>query len=233
LSREAGIPLVIHVSETQAEVDTIRERYRHTPVAHLAKIGVLGPNVVACHCVALTEEDIRLLAGQDAKVAHNPESNMKLASGIAPIPELLSAGVCVGLGTDGSASNNNLDLFGEMNTAAKIHKARCLDPTVMNADSVLAMATIQAARALGLHELTGSLEVGKRADVIIIDTGKPHLTPLYEPVSHLVYAAGGGDVATTIINGRVVMEDRRLLSLNLEEVMDSVERIAAEIRNAK
>jgi 5-methylthioadenosine/S-adenosylhomocysteine deaminase len=232
LSRNAGILFVIHLSETKSEVETIQERYRKTPTAHLADIGVLGPNVLACHCVALTENDIALLAANDVKVAHNPESNMKLASGIAPIPELIEAGICVGLGTDGCASNNNLDLFSEMDTAAKLHKASHLDPTVVDAHTVLSMATIQGARALGIDDITGSLTVGKRADVIVVDTRKPHLTPLYQPDSHLVYAAGGADVDTTIINGRVVMENRRLLSLDVEEVMDAVNRIAVEIGGA-
>jgi 5-methylthioadenosine/S-adenosylhomocysteine deaminase len=232
LSRNTGILFVIHLSETKSEVETIRERYRKTPVAHLADLGVLGPSVLACHCVELAENDIALLAANGVKVAHNPESNMKLASGIAPIPELIEAGVCVGLGTDGCASNNNLDLFSEMDTAAKLHKASHLDPTVMDARTVLSMATIWSARALGIDDITGSLSVGKRADVIVVDTRRPHLTPLYRPASHLVYAAGGADVDTTIINGRVVMENRQLLSLDVDEVMDAVNRIAVEIGGA-
>jgi 5-methylthioadenosine/S-adenosylhomocysteine deaminase len=155
---------------------------------------------------------------------------MKLASGVAPIPEMLNAGICVGLGTDGCASNNDLDLFLEMDTVAKLHKAKTLDPTAMDARTVLKMATIQSARALGLDRVTGSLEVGKKADLIVIDTNKPHLTPIYNPVSHLVYAALGSDVTTSIINGRVVMEDRELKSLDLKKVMADVNEIAAEIR---
>jgi 5-methylthioadenosine/S-adenosylhomocysteine deaminase len=155
---------------------------------------------------------------------------MKLASGIAPISELLSAGVCVGLGTDGCASNNNLDLFLEMDTAAKLHKVKQLDPTVLDAHTVLKMATIQGAKALGLGEITGSLEAGKKADVIVIDTHKPHLTPMYNPTSHLVYAARGSDVITSIINGRIVMENGNLLSLDPAKTMDDVKRIAEEIR---
>jgi len=232
LSRSARIPLVIHLSETKNEVRQIQQRYRRTPVAHLAHIGVLGPQVLACHCVELTDEDIALLADFDVKVAHNPESNMKLASGIAPVPELLDAGICVGLGTDGCASNNNLDQFSEMGTAAKLHKVGKLDPTVMDAQTVLSMATIGGARALGLEKITGSLAVGKRADVIIIDTAKPHLTPLYRPSSHLVYAACGNDVDTTIINGRIVMENRRLPDLDVEAVMAAVNEIALKIRKA-
>jgi len=230
IAGEHGAPLVIHLSETQAEVDTIRERYGSTPVQHLANLGVLGPNLVACHCVVLEESDISLLKEHDVKVAHNPESNMKLASGIAPVAELIGRGVCVGLGTDGCSSNNNLDLFAEMDMAAKLHKASSLDPTVMDAATVLRMATIDGARVLGLDDRIGSLEKGKQADLIVIDTRKPHLTPIYHPASHLVYAVGGSDVCATIVGGRVLMKDRRLLHLDLEKIMADARQIAGEIR---
>ena len=231
LTQSLRLPLVIHLAESKSEVDQIKKRYGRTPVEHLAELGILAPNVLACHCVELTENDIHLLQRFDVKVAHNAESNMKLASGVAPIPELLDKGICVGLGTDGCASNNNLDLFLEMDTVAKLHKARTLDPTTMDALSVLKMATIQAARALGLDHLIGSLETGKKADLIIIDTNKPHLTPMYSPVSHLVYAAMGSDVATTIINGRVVMENGSLNTMDLRKVMDDVNQIAKELKS--
>jgi 5-methylthioadenosine/S-adenosylhomocysteine deaminase len=230
ITQTHGLPLVIHVSETQREVDDIKKKYGKTPVGFLADHGILAPNLVACHCVALTQDDIALMKHFDVKVAHLPESNMKLASGIAPIPDLLKAGICVGLGTDGCASNNNLDLFSEMDTAAKLHKVNTFDPTVLDALTVLRMGTIEAARALGLSESTGSLEPGKLADIIVIDTKKPHLTPMYNPISHLVYAARGGDVTTSIINGTPVMEDSRLLSLDLAKVMGDVKKIAQEIR---
>jgi len=158
---------------------------------------------------------------------------MKLASGIAPIPELLKAGVCVGLGTDGCASNNDLDIFLEMDTAAKLHKVNTFDPTVMDAYTVLKMCTIDGARSLGLDDITGSLEPGKRADIIIIDTHKPHLTPMYNPISHLVYAVKGSDVTTSIINGKIVMEDGRLLTLKLEDIIEEIKIIADEIRGPK
>jgi len=224
------IPMVIHLSETESEVAQMKSKSGLTPVGFLAEQGVLSPNLLACHCVVLTDEDISLLRRFDVKVSHNPESNMKLASGIAPVPELVEQGICVGLGTDGCASNNNLDLFLEMGTAARLHKVSTLDPTVMDAAGVLRMATIDAARALGIDHLTGSLEPGKAADIIIIDTAKPHLTPMYHPDSHLVYAARGSDVATTIINGRIVMEDGKFLSLDIGKVMEDINVIAEEIR---
>jgi 5-methylthioadenosine/S-adenosylhomocysteine deaminase len=146
------------------------------------------------------------------------------------VPELLRAGVCVAIGTDGCASNNNLDLFLEMDTAAKLHKVSTLDPTVLDAATVLRMGTIAGARALGLEQVTGSLEAGKAADLIVVDTARPHLTPMYNPVSHLVYAVRGSDVGTVVINGRVVMENGRLLSLDERQVMADVNRIAARIR---
>jgi 5-methylthioadenosine/S-adenosylhomocysteine deaminase len=231
IARNHRVPLVIHLSETESEVATIRERYGATPVRHLANLGVLDANLLACHCVVLSERDMDLLQQHDVKIAHNPESNMKLASGISPVPDLIKRGVCTGLGTDGCSSNNNLDLFSEMDTAAKLHKASRLDPTVMDAATVLRMATIDGARALGLDTLTGSLETGKRADIIVIDTRKPHLTPMYHPISHLVYAVGGSDVATTVVNGRVLMKDRRLLHLDLEKIMADARQIAAAIRS--
>ncbi len=223
----SGCLLVTHLSETESEVSRIMETYGRTPVAHLDDIGLLGPRLLACHCVVLTAADIALLADRGVKVAHNPESNMKLASGIAPIPRLLAAGVCVGLGTDGCSSNNDLDMFLEMDTAAKLHKAAACDPTVMDARTVLRMSTIEGARALGLDGVTGSLMAGKQADIIVIDTQKPHLQPLYRPESHLVYAAQGSDTTFVMIGGRVVMEDGALLTIDVEKAIRDVNRIAA------
>jgi 5-methylthioadenosine/S-adenosylhomocysteine deaminase len=231
LAQRHGVPMVIHLSETAAEVATLRQRYGLTPVEHLEALGILAPNVLACHCVALTAEDIQRLKHYDVKVSHNPESNMKLASGVAPVPQLLAAGVCVGLGTDGAASNNNLDLFLEMDTAAKLHKVQRLDPTVLDADTVLRMATMDGARALGLSDRIGSIEPGKKADLIVIDTRQPHLVPMYHPVSHLVYAVKGSDVTTVIINGRVVMEGGRILTFAVEQDMADVNRIAWQIES--
>ncbi len=230
ISKTHDIPLVIHVSETEGEVAQMQERYGKTPVGHLADLGLLSPRLLACHCVALTTDDIALLRDHGVTVAHNPESNMKLASGVAPIPRLLEAGVPVALGTDGCSSNNNLDMFGEMDTAAKLHKVHTLDPTALPADTVLRMATIDGARALGLGDITGSLEPGKRADIIVIDTDKPHLTPMYHPESHLVYAVRGSDVAHTVIDGQVVMADRRLTTIDRDALWSRIAEIGREIR---
>ena len=229
LAQEFALPLVIHLAESKSEVAQVEEKYGRTPVEHMAELGLLAPNVVACHCVELTENDIALLKRFDVKVAHNAESNMKLASGVAPIPSLIDEGICVGLGTDGCASNNDLDLFLEMDTVAKLHKAKTLDPTVMDAQTVLKMATQKSAEVLGLDSAIGSLEAGKKADLIIIDTNKPHLTPMYSPVSHLVYSVMGSDVRVSIINGKIVMNDGQLKTMNLGGVIDDVNRIAREI----
>jgi len=155
---------------------------------------------------------------------------MKLAAGIAPAPQMLEKGITVGLGTDGAASNNDLDMFREMDAAAKIHKVSALNPTVMSAETVIKIATFGGARLLGLDHLIGSIETGKLADIIVLDMNQPHLTPLYNPYSQLVYAARGSDVITSIINGKIVMENRRLLTINLRQVMDEVCRIAERIR---
>ena len=230
VARRHRLPLVIHLSETQHEVDEIRAKYGKTPVQHLAALDILGDNLLACHCVVLDETDMDLLQQRGVNVSHNPESNMKLAAGVSPVADLVRRGICTGLGTDGCSSNNNLDLFAEMDMAAKLHKASRLDPTVMDAASVLRMATIDGARALGLDGVTGSIEVGKQADIIVVDTRKPHLTPMYHPASHLVYAVGGSDVAATVVAGRVLMKDRRLRHLDSEKIMADARQIADGIR---
>jgi len=231
LALKYKVPVIIHVAETLTEVSKIKEKYGKTPVKYLDSLGLLGPHLIADHCVHIEDADIKTLAVHRVKVVHNPESNMKLASGIAPIPQMLSQGVTVGLGTDGCASNNNLDLLSEMDTAAKLHKVKTLDPTVMDALSVLKMATIHGARVLGLEDVTGSLEVGKKADVIVIDTHKPHLTPMYNAVSHLVYAARGNDVIHSIINGQPVMEDRKLLTLDIAEIITQAKETSIRVRS--
>ena len=220
LALKKGVPLILHLAETKEEVNEIEKRFRKRPVQHLKDLGLLGSHLIVDHCVHINKPEIELLAENNVCIVHNPESNMKLASGIAPVPDMIAKGITVGLGTDGCASNNNLDLFGEMDMAAKLHKVNNLDPTVMNAQTLVEMATIEGAKVLGLEKITGSLEVGKRADLIVIDTNKPHLVPMYNPYSHLVYAASGHDVIHSIIDGNIVMEDRRLLTLDVEDIIE-------------
>ena len=181
------------------------------------------------HAVWVDEADIDIIGKTGARVSHLPESNMKLAAGVAPVPEMIAAGIPVGLGTDGCASNNDLDLFGEMDTAAKLHKVWKMDPSVMDAVSVLRMATIEGARAIGLADDIGSIEIGKQADLIVIETAVPHLTPLYRPESHLVYAVSGADVRHVMVAGKVLVRDRSLLCLKLDDVLDRARRIAEKI----
>jgi len=220
LALKRGVPLILHLAETKEEVYEIEKRFRKRPVQHLKDLGLLGSHLIVDHCVHINESEIELLAENNVCIVHNPESNMKLASGIAPVPDMIAKGITVGLGTDGCASNNNLDLFGEMDMAAKLHKVNNLDPTVMNAQTLVEMATIDGAKVIGLEKIIGSLEAGKRADLIVLDTHKPHLVPMYNPYSHLVYAATGHDVKHSIIDGNIVMEDRRLLTLDVEDIIE-------------
>ncbi len=230
IANKNNIPLIIHVAETLNEQGQIKEKYNKTPVQFLNDLGVLSSNLVACHSVHLSDDDIKLYKKNNVKVAHCPESNMKLASGIAPVPEMLKNGICVGLGTDGCASNNDLDLFLEMDKTAKLHKVFSLDPEVINAKTTVKMATIDGARTLGLGDITGSIEPGKRADIIIVDTKKPHLVPMYNPYSHLVYSVTGSDVAASIINGQIVMENNKIFTMDVNKVMDDVRLIAVDIK---
>jgi 5-methylthioadenosine/S-adenosylhomocysteine deaminase len=233
LCNKYNVPLIIHVSETSHEVDQIKSQYQASPVGLLEKLGLLAPNLIAIHCVALSSEDLDALQKGRVKVAHCPERNMKLASGVAPVVQMLARGITVGLGTDGCASNNNLDLFHEMDTAAKLHKVHLSDPTVMDAKTVLRMATIEAAKCLQMDQKIGSLEPGKKADVIVLDLKKPHLTPLYNLYSHLVYAAKSSDVTQVIINGKRVLKDRQLTTLNLKTIFEQVGRFAEDLINSK
>lgn len=229
VARKADVPYTIHVSETREEVSIIRDRYGKLPVVYLRDLNILDKRTIAVHCNWLEEEEMDILGAFDVTVSHNPESSLKLAAGIAPIPKLLQKGITVGLGTDGAASNNDLDLFGEMGTAARIHKVAEMDPTVMDAVSVLKMATIDGARVLGLDERIGSIEAGKCADIIILDTNRPHWVPLFNPYSQLVYAASGADVVTSIIGGRMVMRERKILNMDLPVIMKEVRKITAAI----
>jgi len=233
LADRYGIPLIIHLAETHQEVQDCEARYQATPVGHLEHLGLLAPNLVADHAVVLTDADMDLLARRQVAVVHCPESNMKLASGVAPVVELLARGVTVALGTDGCASNNNLDMFQEMDTTAKLHKVHRLDPTVMPAATVVSLATSGGARALHLAESIGTLAAGKQADIIVVDGTQPHMVPLYHPYSHLTYVAGGADVRTAVVNGRIVMRDRQVLSFDISEAMAKVREIARRIRSAE
>ncbi len=228
-AREADILYLTHLLENKDEIDTIINRYGKKPVRHLYDMGILDEKTVAVHCNWITEEEMRIFADLGVRVSHNPESSMKLAAGVAPVPAMLKSGITVGLGTDGSASNNDLDMFREMDTAAKIHKVTSLNPTVMNAQKVLEMATGGGAKLLGLDDWIGSIEVGKQADIILVDMNQPHLTPLYNCYSQLVYAARGADTKTSIIGGKIVMKDRQLRTMDLNAVMKNVRHIAADI----
>lgn len=230
LADRYGLPIHTHLSETEWEMNEILGKYGETPVAHMAHLGLLDGPVIAAHAVVLTDADIDLLAAHGVGVAHNPQSNMKLGSGVSPVAAMLRAGVTVALGTDGAASNNDLDMFGEMDTAAKLHAVATKDPSAMDARTVVAMATRDGATVLGLSDKIGSIEEGKRADLVMIDLDRPHLTPLYDPYSHLVYAVRAGDVHTVIIDGRIVMEDGTLLTIDEAAIMLKASELAAEIR---
>jgi 5-methylthioadenosine/S-adenosylhomocysteine deaminase len=230
LAAHLQVSLIIHLSETHKEVAYCRTVYGATPVRHLYNLGLLTRHLVADHAVVLTEEDMDLLAATGAKVAHCPESNMKLASGIAPVTTLLDRGVPVGLGTDGCASNNNLDLLQEMDTAAKLQKVHRLDPTALPAVQALSLATRGSARVLGLEREVGSLSPGRKADLIVIDLDQPHLTPLYDPYSHLVYAASGADVQTVMVHGQILVQDRKLMAFDLEETLAQARELAQRVR---
>jgi 5-methylthioadenosine/S-adenosylhomocysteine deaminase len=228
LAGEYDVPIATHFLENLSELKQLTDKFGKKAVYHLRDIGYLQEKLILFHAVCLDDEDITILADHGCKIVHNPESNMKLASGVAPVAKMLRRGIDVALGTDGCASNNNLDMFQEMDSAAKLAKVTALDPTLLPAPEVVRMATRNGALALGM-ENTGVLAPGKKADVILINTRKPHLTPLYNEYSHLVYAVGGADVETVIIDGKMVMENRRLLNIDEEEAMSRVNELAVKI----
>lgn len=227
-----SVGIHIHVAETRDEIEIIQNQYGKTPVQWLEGLGIFGGHVVAAHCVHLTQEDQEILARRHVCVAHNPESNMKLNSGTAPIPELRAAGVVIGLGTDGASSNNNLDLFGEMRSAAFQQKLR-VDSTVFPAYEVLEMATVGGAQTLGLEDI-GMLAPGFKADLISIDMDQPHFYPRFSIPAHLVYVAHAGDVRTVMVDGKFLMEERKLLTMDVKNVCREAEtrakRIATELK---
>lgn len=232
LAARFNAPVMLHAAESQGEIKIMRERYATTPIRHLARLGALGPHLTAAHCVWVDEEEIRLLAAHGVGVAHCAESNMKLASGTAPLGKMLAAGLRVGLGTDGPASNNDLDMFGEMATVAKLHKVVELDPTCAPAGTVLRLATLGAAAALHLEKEIGSLEPGKRADLIVVTPSGPSALPLYHPYSYLVYSARAEAVESVIVEGKILMERRRLLTLDTEAIRRHAERYRKRIAAA-
>ncbi|MDO9110177.1 MAG: amidohydrolase [Desulfatirhabdiaceae bacterium] len=220
IALSTGSLFQIHVAETRSEYELIKDRHHMSPVAYLDSLEILDSRTLLVHAIWLDDADIDIVARSGAAISHAPESAMKLGSGIARIPEFIQAKICVGLGTDGCASNNNQDMFHEMDIAAKLHKVSTLNPQAMNSRIVLEMATIAGARAIGMDRTIGSLEPGKQADILILDIHAPHLIPLYHPESHIVYSAKGSDVRDVMIDGKWRVKSRELVSLNLDEILD-------------
>lgn len=229
LAAEKESLLVIHLSENQAELDTCRQRYNCTPVEHLHNLGLLSSHTLASHCVTLSKSDMELLKKHGVNVSHCIESNMKLASGIAPVVAMLEQGINISLGTDGSASNNDVDMFSEMNSVAKIHKVQCMDPTVMSAEQTLKAATQGGARALNAARRIGALMPGMQADFIVLDLDQPHMVPLFNVPSHLTYVARGSDVLHSFVAGRQLMKNRQLLTIDEDRLLATMRSMSKEI----
>ena len=219
LAGKYNVPIHTHLAETQFEVAECRRRYGKTPVEYLDGIGLLSERLSAAHCVWLTDNEIELLAKRKVGVAHCIESNLKLASGFSPVAEMLKAGIKIGLGTDGAASNNDLSILGEMSTAAKVHKAVTGDPTVLDSKTALLMATRNGAEILGLGDKTGSLKTGKRADLVIANLVQPHLAPLYDIYSHITYCLRPSDIETVMVNGKILIDNGKPTTLDEPEIM--------------
>jgi 5-methylthioadenosine/S-adenosylhomocysteine deaminase len=232
LARKHKAPILIHLSETKRENDEIQWKYGATPSEHLESLGVLGPDVLAAHCVWLSDDDIRLLARRDVGCSHNPSSNMMLASGAAPVGKMLAAGLRLGLGTDGAAGNNDLNMFEEMDLAAKLQKIARMDPQALSAQQAVELATIGGARALHMEESIGSLEAGKRADVIVAGLNAAHAVPSYNIYSTIVYTLKASDVEAALIHGRIVMQQRRVLTLDENEVLAKAKEYAARVKES-
>jgi 5-methylthioadenosine/S-adenosylhomocysteine deaminase len=232
LADRYGAPILIHLSESPDEQAQVRERYGRTPTEQLQQLGILRRGVLGAHGIWLTPSDRAILKEAGVGVAHCPQSNMKLASGTAPVREMLAEGLRLGLGTDGAASNNDLDMFEEMLTAALLAKHASGDPTVAPAPAVLEMATLGGARALGMEDRIGSLEPGKHADLVVVALDEPRMHPLYDPVSHLVYVAKGADVRHVVVEGRVIMRDRRVLTLDEKAVVAEADRMRDQVRRS-
>jgi 5-methylthioadenosine/S-adenosylhomocysteine deaminase len=220
LARKYHAPILIHVAEMKKELDDSLKNNGTSPVKYLYKIGVLGPDVIAAHCIFVDEDDRKILAAAHVGCVHNPSSNMMLASGVAPVPEERAAGIAVGLGTDGPAgSNNDLDLMEEMDLAAKLAKISKMSPLALNAKAVVEMATVDGARALHMENEIGSLEKGKKADLIVISLDEPNAVPMYDIYSQLAYSLKANDVETVMIGGRFVMRDHKLLTVDEESAI--------------
>lgn len=229
LAEELNLGIHIHLAETAGEFADSNNNYGKTPVAQMESLGLFAHPVLAAHCVHLTEQDIEILAKYKVGVAHNPESNMKLASGIAPVPELLKAGIPVALGTDGASSNNNLDMLQELRTCALLHKVNTMDPTVLPAYQALQMATANGAKALGLDRQIGQLEQGKKADIILCKLDQAHMIPRYDLIANLVYSGQAADVDTVIIDGNIIMQDRIIKNFDEEEVLRHSKLVAERL----
>jgi 5-methylthioadenosine/S-adenosylhomocysteine deaminase len=230
MAERYDIPLHIHLSETEWEVREVMGLYKKRPVEHLEAIRFLDENVLAAHCVWLDAGEIEILAKRKVGVSHCIESNLKLASGFAPVASMLAKGIKVTFGTDGAASNNDLNILSEMSTTAKVHKALSNNPTVLDARTIFCMATRWGAEVLGLGKKIGSLEKGKMADIVTIDLNKPHLMPMYDVYSHIVYAAMASDVETVMVNGKLVIHNRKLQTADEPEIMDKARRWCLKIR---
>ena len=223
----------IHVSETQKEIDDVSSEKGLRPFEYLDKIGFLGPDVVAAHSVWLSDEEIEIIKKNDVKISHNPCSNMKLASGIAPVSKLIENDICVSIGTDGASSNNNLDLIEELKTASLLQKVSTLDPNVLNSYEAIAMGTIKGAEALGLDDEIGSIEVGKKADIILIDTNCANMVPDSSTLtSNIIYSANGSNVDTTICNGKILMENKKLTGLDEQEIYNKAREAIKNLKEA-
>lgn len=231
LADENNIKIHIHVSETQKEIDDVSAEKGLRPFEYLDSIGFLGPDVICAHSVWLSDEEIEIIKKHDVKISHNPCSNMKLASGIAPVKKLLDNDICVAIGTDGASSNNNLDIIEELKTASLLQKVSTLDPEALNSDEALAMGTIEGAKALGLDDEIGTIEVGKKADLILIDTNNANMIPDSSKLSsNIIYAANGFNVDTTICNGQILMENRQLTTLDEQDIYKKAKEAIDELK---
>lgn len=219
IAEKYNLPIHIHVSETKKEAEDCKNQHGKSPVEYLDELGILSEKLIAAHSVWLSGSDLKIYKNRGVKAAHCPISNMKLASGAAHVGRMLEFGIPVGLGTDGAASNNTLDLFSDMRACALLHKVNELDPEAASAKEVVKMATIKGAEVLGMEKEIGSLETGKKADIITINLDKPHLTPIYDPYSHLVYCVNGDDVENSIVNGKIIMRNRKVKTLDEKKIL--------------